>query len=980
MGKQLFRKYYILKSKLIKRKKACVLVASALLPMTIILIVWAFIGIYPFGSKSLMAVDFSQQYISFYGYLKETVLSGDWSGFFYSFTKSLGGEMIGILAYYLLSPFNLIYIVTPLNQFHSAVFLTIWLRYGAIGMSFAYLLIKRYKALDFQSWLVPIFATTYALSGMLVSYQMNPIFYDAMIMLPLVIITLEELLDGGKPFRYLFTLALTMFLQFYMGYMICLFVSLYACYYVTPQLAIKGNLQQKVWVYLKPLLRALGYSLLGIALVAILLYPVVLNLLQSKGQLSGGMTFSFSLQINPLDILSKLTIGGFDTTSGWSKGPNLPNLFIGAVSFVGFFLYFKTAAVHRYRKIGAGIISFIFFVSFINEFVSKIWHMGQNPAGFFFRFSWIFSFFMIVLAYQALKENPRLSWKGLGVGLVLLGLAGTYVSNHDYTYISPKQPKVLTHFVKDHQSLVYLSTAILFGTVAVYVWKCHAQSKKTRVALVGMLILAIPLSNFFLVKGYLFSQVSLTIIAYGITLLVFFFRPFRSGRQLLIFISVLELGYNAYLSQVTMSYADAYKFRDAITSVKRVTDSVQENSDSVFYRIGSSFAYSKTIPTLLSYPGLSGFSSSLERSTIDLFSYLGDLGVNAATQYANGTALTDTLYGVRYYMDLNNLATTSEDEKKMNFTRFSKRADIPEYYTKTVYNDRRYIVYENPNVFSLAFGTNELVQNINFGYNNPVANQNFILNTMTGNAENKVDYFQTYNFSAVEIENMEEKTNEEGQIIYNRIDKNKVGIIRYKVVPKSSYTYYFLTPHLLTKTQGKVSILLNGQWFTNQQTYAQRQLWQLTSNTEGQETILEFRFSTDNVNMTGAGLVRSDNSAIATVLKERQKQNVDVATWTNTEVKGTVNITDNSTVMMTTIPYSEGWTVKVDGKTVQTKKAWDSLLSFPITEGKHTIEMIFIPKGLLAGLIITLMDGSFISYLIWCNNKGRYPWKLRKSE
>ena len=32
---------------------------------------------------------------------------------------------------------------------------------------------------------------------MLVSYQMNVIFYDAMIMLPIVIVYLEELLDGN---------------------------------------------------------------------------------------------------------------------------------------------------------------------------------------------------------------------------------------------------------------------------------------------------------------------------------------------------------------------------------------------------------------------------------------------------------------------------------------------------------------------------------------------------------------------------------------------------------------------------------------------------------------------------------------------------------------------------------------------------------------------------------------------------------------
>ena len=62
-------------------------------------------------------------------------------------------------------------------------------------------------------WLVPLFATAYALSGMLVSYQMNVIFYDAMIMLPIVIVYLEELLDGKSPYRYAFALGLTVLLS-----------------------------------------------------------------------------------------------------------------------------------------------------------------------------------------------------------------------------------------------------------------------------------------------------------------------------------------------------------------------------------------------------------------------------------------------------------------------------------------------------------------------------------------------------------------------------------------------------------------------------------------------------------------------------------------------------------------------------------------------------------------------------------------------
>ena len=93
-----------------KYPKKILYVASALLPMTIMLLVWSSIGMYPFGNKSLMAVDFGQQYISFFGLLKNAVLTGDLSSLSYSFTKSLGGDMIGVLGYYLMSPFNLIYI------------------------------------------------------------------------------------------------------------------------------------------------------------------------------------------------------------------------------------------------------------------------------------------------------------------------------------------------------------------------------------------------------------------------------------------------------------------------------------------------------------------------------------------------------------------------------------------------------------------------------------------------------------------------------------------------------------------------------------------------------------------------------------------------------------------------------------------------------------------------------------------------------
>lgn len=950
-----------------KNPKKILYALSALAPMTIMLVVWAFMGMYPFGSKSLMAVDFGQQYISFFGLLKNAILTGDLSSLSYSFTKSLGGDMIGVLGYYLMSPFNLIYILMPLKYFGAAVFLTIWLRYGAIGLSFAFLLIKRYKGLESRKWMVPLFSTAYALSGMLVSYQMNVIFYDAMIMLPIVIVYLEQLLDGEAPYRYSFVLGLAVLLQFYMGYMISIFVALYACFYVSPRLMVEGDLKTKLKNYISPLLQAVIYSIIGIGTAAVLLLPVFFNLLESKGQIGGGMTFSFAFQINPLDILAKMVIGGFDTTSGWSAGPNLPNIYIGALGFLGFIFYFLSKNVSKVKKWAAGIVTLVFLTSFVNEFVSKIWHMGQNPAGFFFRFSWLFSFFMLLLAYQAVKERPVVSkWTNLGIGIGL-ALSVCYIQSKSYTFIAKVQPEAITNYFSKNVFLPLLVLVVLGGLGFYAYWTKSQKSQREKMILIGVTSVFIVIAFLLLKAGYLLTQVSLTVIAYLIVLLILNFKLSRFAVVIVSFVSILEFGYNAYLSQVTLGYDNVNKFSDATVSVKRVTDNIQENSDQKFYRIASDFGYSRTVPSLISYPGLSTFSSSLERSTMDHFAFMGDLGVNASTQYSNGTPLTDALYGVRYFMSVKNFDPKEMEDNpdKMYFYRFTDRFDLKRYFTEKVYEDKRYVVYKNPKSFPLAYGTNVLVRNIKFGVNNAFANQNIILNSMEGHQKAKndtIEYFKPLAFNAIETENViEEKVNKEtGEAIYKRADTSKDAIIRYRITPRTNYTYYFFTPVSLTHKQD-YSVLLNGKWLTNNKSFTQRQIWQLTDQTENKETVIEFRFRTDQIDMSNAGVYRADVDQIEQVLENRKKQGLKVTKFSNTHIVGNVSITDNSKYMMTSIPYSDGWKVKVDGKFVQTSKAWNAFLAFPISKGNHKVEFVFRQKGVILGALLSIVS---ITYLV----------------
>ncbi|MGT2743119.1 glycosyltransferase PgfM1 [Streptococcus plurextorum] len=936
-----------------KQQKRLIYLAGFSLPIIIMLLVWIANGAFPFGNKSLMAVDFGQQYIGFYAYLKETVLTGDWSALLYSFEKSIGGEMIGVLGYYLLSPFNIFYILFPLSQFKWAVVLSIALRYGFMGLTFSHLLVKRYQGLEKGKLLVPLMATAYALSGMLVSYQMNPIFYDAMIMLPLVILYLEETLDGGKPFKYIITLALTVFLQFYMGYMISLFVALYAIAYMLPKWSLKQQLKDNVSSFLVPLVRVVAYSFLAVTTTFVTLYPIILNLLRSKGAYNAPLRFDWKLQINPLDILAKLTVGAFDNES-WPAGPNLPNIYIGALALFGFFYFFRYAKVDRRRKIGFLLITFIFLLSFSHEFSSKIWHMGQNPAGFFYRFSWIFSFFMVLLAFQALQNHRNIKWRDTAIAFTFSGLALAYLGSQSFTFLEKEQLPALTDWANHNPFPVFILFILLYATISYAYWLNSQAKKRQKRILIFSAAIITAICIFLLFKGYLMTQLTFTAFTWLAALLFFSYKPKELGAFIMACVTIFELGLNAYISQARIGYTDAYKFSDLAVKLDKMGNTVEELSDQPFYRIGTDFFYSKNDPLIGSYNSLSNFSSSLEKSTLNLMASMGDMGGNASTFYTNGTLLTDTIFGVRYHVARKPYSNedTQNNPKEHFFAKTSSRKDITDYYT-LIGEDDTFFYYENPNIIPLAYGTNSSVRNIKFGTNNPVSNQNIILNSMSGQ---KQDFFLHAAFNEITLDNFE-LDDSNGQKIYRRIDQTQPATITFSFVPQTDLTYYFQAPYELRKSMGIMNIKLNGQWYNYTQMFDQVQLWQIAHHQKGQPITFEISTSTEEkINLTNFSLVRADTPAIQKVLDDRLKQSMTVTSASNTKITGTVNITDDSSLMMTSIPYNPGWTVLVDGKAVETTEAWGSLLSFPISAGQHQIELVFNAPGLLTGSLISLLS------------------------
>ena len=62
------------------------------------------------GENYLLA-DMASQYNSLYNYIHDVLVGND--SIFYSFSKGLGGNMASTVGYYLASPFNILYMITP---------------------------------------------------------------------------------------------------------------------------------------------------------------------------------------------------------------------------------------------------------------------------------------------------------------------------------------------------------------------------------------------------------------------------------------------------------------------------------------------------------------------------------------------------------------------------------------------------------------------------------------------------------------------------------------------------------------------------------------------------------------------------------------------------------------------------------------------------------------------------------------------------
>lgn len=401
-----------------------------LLPIVLLSIVYLILRMIPFGNETLLTTDMNSQYMAFFSYLKDSLL-GD-SSLFYSFSKTMSGEMVGLTGYYLMSPFNLLFLLFPQTSFPLAVMIITLLKTGAAGLSMYFYLRRKFLTKNANLLL----STAYALCAYSIVYQQNIMWLEGVILLPLVIYGIDKILYTKKiGISYALFLGLTLITNYYIGYMICIFSVLYFA------ASMLGQVIDSWGASFKAQLKHIGkksanfaiQSLLAGGLAAFLLVPVWFSLQGGKAEFElASLMNEFVLNFSLLDFLSKFVIGAFSHNE---KVSGFPNVFVSLFIVILALLFVFNRKINFSSKLKYVLLLGALYFSFKVNFFNLVWHGMNSPTWYPYRYSFIFSFVLILIAAKQIKSRsyPK---KGLVSSIIFIFFILLLVYFNNYAYLS----------------------------------------------------------------------------------------------------------------------------------------------------------------------------------------------------------------------------------------------------------------------------------------------------------------------------------------------------------------------------------------------------------------------------------------------------------------------------------------------------------------------------------------------------------------
>lgn len=375
---------------------------TLLLSILIILVFFYINNITPFGSKDFTVIDFYHQYFPMTSELINRILNS--KTLLFSFNGSL--PFIRNLYNYLSSPFNIL--LLPFKDNLSTGFsLLIAIKAVLASTTICYYLTKNIKNSILS---IPI-SISYGFSSYYIAYHWNIMWLDGMIFLPLIILGLEKIIKENKSLLYIITLSISIFSNYYIGYMICIFTFIYFQFYYL--LNYKFNIKDFLIKFKNYIL----YSIISIGIISIVVIPIYFSL-SSISATKDTFPSIFETEFNIINfILNNFSLS--KPTALISENIPLPNTSSSLLIFILIPLFFINKNINKKEKILYALLLLTLFLCMHNTFINFIWHGFHFPNDLPYRQSFIYIFITIIIAYKSLINIKYINTKKLLITLTV---------------------------------------------------------------------------------------------------------------------------------------------------------------------------------------------------------------------------------------------------------------------------------------------------------------------------------------------------------------------------------------------------------------------------------------------------------------------------------------------------------------------------------------------------------------------------------
>lgn len=409
--------------------KENVYIGTAFLCAAIIMMIVYFCNdVIPFGDRTVLRMDLFHQYGPLFAELYDR-LTG-FKSFLYSWTSGGGSSFLGNYFNYLSSPVAFIILLFGHENIPESIGAMVLIKNALAASTMAYYLKKSFKKNDFS---IAAFGIMYAFCGFFIAYYWNIMWIDAMYLLPLVVLGIEKIINEKKAKLYVVSLAVTFFANYYMAFMVCVFSFLYFFIYYFSNYSFrsftrepiqyvdkKGNVKSDILDSIKKSLflnRGFVFafcSILAAALAAFALIPTYF-ILKNCSATSGVMPEELSTYNVVFDFLAN-HLASVEPTIRSSGDLVVPNVYSGMLTLILLPLFYFCKKIPVSQKVATTLMLGLFFFAFNFNIPNYIIHAFHFPNDLPFRFSFIYSFFLVITAYKVLVNIKSFSGKELLAG------------------------------------------------------------------------------------------------------------------------------------------------------------------------------------------------------------------------------------------------------------------------------------------------------------------------------------------------------------------------------------------------------------------------------------------------------------------------------------------------------------------------------------------------------------------------------------